>query len=407
MAPGENEVFATTTDPRDGRALAQLTCTAGGETTCELRLDPGRSITGRVVDAEGRGIAGWSVLDSPPVGTQPAPTATTDAEGRFGLFGVAEGQHWLEVTVPGELPVPPRARVEAGPGDDVAIAIANTQPARSVLRGELRRRDGSLPAELGLRLQPRDYVGGLRMSFDPRSGRFEQKGLLPGEYSLTVVEGNVRVAELGSLTLEPDAALDIGTLWVEPPGAVELELVGEPPDPTGFLGLHLLRPGSSAVHLEREGNRLRANEVPPGTWDVGGMAQERFLYPQQIEVHSGETTRAECRLAPCHELVLTIRFEPVDSAESQLRLEIEDELGQGLLDERYGIDESFVGASISGVRVVTMQTLDRLDASTRTVTLELPAGSFTVRATTERGRTASTAALVDPAGGNSAELVLR
>jgi hypothetical protein len=374
---------------------------------CELRLDAGRVITGRVVDGQGHGVAGWTVLDSPPRMAQSAPSVTTGADGSFALFGVAEGLHTLEVTVPGELPVPPRARVRARPGDDVEIVVASTAPPRSVVRGELRRRDGGVPAELALRLQPKDFQGALRMVVDPHSGRFEQGGLLPGEYSLRVVEGNVLVAELPSVTLAQDAPRDIGILWVEPPGAVEIELVGEPPDPTGYLGLHLWRPNSSPVHLELDGNRLRADQVPPGTWEVRGSAAERFLYPVQLEVRSGDATRAQCRLAPRHDLVLTFRFEPVDPMERDLRLEIVDELGQVLLDERYDIDSAPFGTQLHAVRMAAWKALDPLDASTRTLTLQLPPGALTVRATTDHGRTASAVALVDPAGGNAADIVVR
>jgi uncharacterized GH25 family protein len=86
----------------------------GLSTEIELRLEPGHALTGVVTGADGRPIAGTTVLALPPVEatrlTDPRPLdplrveTRTDAEGRYEFRALATGEHSLAVLFAGALP---------------------------------------------------------------------------------------------------------------------------------------------------------------------------------------------------------------------------------------------------------------------------------------------------------------
>jgi hypothetical protein len=73
---------------------------AGGKATRRLALDPGRSLAGSVLDAEGRPVAGATVH---VVGDRKTDV-TTDAQGAFTVHGLDLGAATLAVDAAGFLP---------------------------------------------------------------------------------------------------------------------------------------------------------------------------------------------------------------------------------------------------------------------------------------------------------------
>lgn len=187
------------TDPsRQGaeqaRADAQVEIALGGRTTLELALAAAsESIRGRVLDETGTGLAGVAVEAGEHFSTGSVTIgvghhrATTDAEGRFALEGLAPGRYQVEVAAPASLgraarPEHLRVDLQAGVQPErvefslvPAIAIGGWVDAGdrdpegfevSLLRGS----DG----EERVRLRPQ------------KDGRFEFAGLFPEAWSVVL-----------------------------------------------------------------------------------------------------------------------------------------------------------------------------------------------------------------------------
>lgn len=110
--------------------LGRRAATAAKDGVLELALDSAVKVSGRVVDAGGKGVAGAEVYveDREGWGRWPRPvsdTATTDGEGRFTIADAPSGQLHARATAPGR--APGEAEVgNAGPGrsrDGITITL--------------------------------------------------------------------------------------------------------------------------------------------------------------------------------------------------------------------------------------------------------------------------------------------
>lgn len=159
----------------------------------ELRVSAEAILRGRVLDAQGAGLAGASVLSCPPGNRYSAkPLATTDEAGRWelrrlpagslNLFAQAEGRAESEDT-----------SVELVAGQ-LLEGVDLTLPRAAAVRGQVRRADGTpLNRWVVLDVPPFGEFkwGQFSRGFDAgksadADGRFEFAGLRPGLYQISV-----------------------------------------------------------------------------------------------------------------------------------------------------------------------------------------------------------------------------
>ena len=195
--------------------------------------------------------------------------------------------------------------------------------------------------------------------------------------------------------------LDVGTLSIEPPGSVEIEVTGEIPGGVERIYASLARPDSLPLRLERNGLTFTSSGVPPGRYTARASVRGTFAHTVEIEVASGVLTRAACRVEPAYPLAVTVALGARQPDEESFTLTVEGADGETLHEHTYGIDSQPIRVR-SGGSIVTMgSALGAPDANTRTLRLDLPRGTALLRLRTDRGRTATATALV--AGDATAE----
>jgi protocatechuate 3,4-dioxygenase beta subunit len=172
----------------------------------DVRLEPGRTVRGHVLDANGNGIAGAMVMTAPS-GSMPsgrdALTATSDVNGAFILTAGADGPIDLTAVAAG---FPPARAVSVTPEDGVDITLRAPKPGH--VRITVTNASGAVQgASVTCRAVP-DYLGAGMMFMDRTpptgvDGATTVSSLAPGAYELTVTSGSKRATQ--SVTLAEGA----------------------------------------------------------------------------------------------------------------------------------------------------------------------------------------------------------
>jgi protocatechuate 3,4-dioxygenase beta subunit len=172
----------------------------------DVRLEPGRTVRGHVLDANGNGIAGAMVMTAPsgalPSGRD-ALTATSDVNGAFILTAGADGPIDLTAVAAG---FPPARAVSVTPEDGVDITLRAPRPGH--VRVTVTNSGGVVQgASVTCRAVP-DYLGAGMMFMDRTpptgvDGATTVSSLAPGAYELTVTSGSKHATQ--SVTLAEGA----------------------------------------------------------------------------------------------------------------------------------------------------------------------------------------------------------
>ena len=132
IPPGPQQINAhKPQQPALGKAKTEIDCAAGTTRILDLVLDPGATIDGRVVDRQGKALAGWRVSTVNDLHVYPRQTRVSP-DGAFRLANLQPGHRYtLQVSAPGDPPVPPRAeRAAVLPGArDVELVVADASQA--------------------------------------------------------------------------------------------------------------------------------------------------------------------------------------------------------------------------------------------------------------------------------------
>lgn len=300
VAPGRRELNAFHVGRSDlGRARAALECRAGETARCELRLELGLTIAGRVVDENGAPLAGWYVGSQPSdfLGQWYPRSDTTDREGRFHLVNLGEGAHDLDVRTP-DLSAP-RLKVKAVATGTEGLELV--VPDANVAEGELVARlidpAGRALDDVEITLWRVGQNEGHFLELDATTGMFRGRGF-PGEYRLRMTRAGADLVGSEVFTLASGQVTDLGDLLLAPRGQLELHVVGLPAEALASLRLRLVREGLSHIELEVAGDTLRSPELLAGRWKVVTHEAELELSPDEFEVLPGGVTRVDLTVTP-------------------------------------------------------------------------------------------------------------
>lgn len=375
LAPGTRELNASDDErPEIGRARASVVCTAGATSTCELRLELGHTIAGRVVGGDGAPLRGWSVHSQASFFRQWYPRrATTDAQGRFLLANLGEGSHELTVRAPG-LDGFPRARLADVPvgSTDIELVVADAELRPGRLRGRLVTPRGSSPWDFTVTLWAEGAKEGHYLDLDGSTGAFELEAQ-PGRYFAKASAGGVEKLASETIALEEGGVADFGDLVLEGGGWIEIEVSGLPQAQLERLKFHLDRPGANTVDLAWEDGLLRSPEALPGRWKVTWNEDELLAREDEVVIVVGETRRATLTLEPA----IPIEVRPTPAPSGEITFQVFDADGRLLSERRYlaGSSEGTYGLGLRpGRQRITAQADRRRGELTLDVTPGMAGG---------------------------------
>lgn len=173
----------------------------------EIELQPGGALAGIATGPDGKPLRGLTVL----AGKQ--ARATTDADGRYALAGLAEGE--TTVAVEGEEYVPKEGQelevvVRPGATSEVNIALQKGLAIRgTVLEADGSPADGMMLFVIGPKGAERGGSRSRRIGLETDGG-FRAAGLAPGSYDVTVLSAKSREQEVSV----PDVAAGTEDLFI-------------------------------------------------------------------------------------------------------------------------------------------------------------------------------------------------
>lgn len=380
--PGESLGLAAR---REGYAMATAPAVVAGEAEAvEMVLRPLGTLRGRVVDEQGRAVAGAGVLARPSSdlprrsGEKPTPTA---ADGSFTLAAVEPGAAAIEATAPGFQPaiLDP---VEVPAGGEVSGLELVLEPAATVA-GVVRTEDGEpvpratvLSGEPNPTIFPFQGVRRSRHSFAQTAadGTFSLDGLRPGAQRLVA-----RHPGLGEAVRDVDLAL--GRNRVDLVLVSGHEISGRVVDGTGspvagavletrVIADHGARYGQPRVARSDGDGTFRLTGVADGRYELSARAAGQGRSSLEIEVAGADVGGLRIELAPGATIRGRIQGLELDElASTQVAAHAMTEALGGVVDHRGELE--IVGVA-AGQWLVIATTRD---GRTRTAQIEVPPGA--------------------------------
>ena len=390
LAPGEQELNAFDyLRPRLGRAQARVTCIAGSLREVELVLELGHTLRGRVVDGEGRPLAGWRVRGEPQSFEAVYPRRDeTDEKGEFLLANLGDCPWVIEVHAPSLTEPEPRAKSEALAvgAEDVLLVVPTATSEAARLHGRLVESSGSIPVHAQLTLWAEHGDTGTFVDFDPQDGSFTAEVGLPGRYLLRALQGGRTLSEAGPFEVAAGEELEVGHLEIGALGRVEIMFTGLDDEARARLQPSLSRPGEWEVPAFEDGLH-RSAEIAPGEWTL--RLDGRWFAPDTtVDVPAGQTLRLELEVRAAFEVAVEITVDRPEALGPGAFVEIRD--AREAVVRRYG----------------PRSPSEEVQGGIRLWGLTLPAGEYSVEAWTESGLRGKGRIHVDPQFGRALEEVI-
>ncbi len=375
IPPGLQEVNASPTWKESYRGKAKWTfeCLSDTVTQVELILDQGRTITGTVMDLEGKPVANWRVRSAGSDGMRNASarSAITDELGRFLLANLDEDSHNLSFQPDGPytLAAAKLSDVEAGT-QNLIVTVDRARVPNAWIEGVVGTgtdNNSGIAPNAKLILMNSNSNWGLFLEFDRRSGHFRHGPISPGRYRLHITH-DLKSQFWGEwFDLLPGESKDVGVLTPLALGSVELTLSDFPPNTGSELDLVLDREMMSTQEFEFEDGVYKAADLVPGRWLLRNWTEPWHVNSTWIEVRPGETTRLTVPVVMGQENGVSLTVANRDDPWQWMEIEVFNSQG------------TLVFAEPSYDRVRAKGGKIRLHG------LSAPAGSYTLKAETDSG----------------------
>jgi len=323
-----------------GKVRTKLTLTPGGEFTWDPVLAQGPSISGRVLDDEGRPLANWLVagVDDESIGRQ-LLSKRTDEHGAFVL------QNWPKEAVRIEVHDP-----EAWTHDavvtlrdpeigqqDLVIRVPSDSRATSSIEGRVVDENGDAIAGATVTVWRADADSGMVEQADPRNGAFRIAPIRPGSYRLSFEAPGRGRLQAPAESIAPNQRRDMGSIVLAPAGFVRVELV--PPagstvsrwPEVSILGAD----GRTAATIAVTDGQGRSELLAPGTYLLRIRTHELRAEDESVTVASGADTAVRIRLEPATARTLDVDVPTDFDRRQRVRVVVRDALGRTVVDHAF------------------------------------------------------------------------
>lgn len=319
LPAGDVEVYAQ--GRNKGKARATLALEAGVESTWNPVLVQGAGVAGRVVDAAGAPLVGWTVAAVDPLRPGVHPRSTrTDEHGAFHLENWPKESSRIEVFESDALVVGAATALEpVEPGArDLVIRVADEVRATSSIAGRVLDASGAAVDGAHVFFQVRGSNHGFREPTDARSGEFRIGPIRAGDYRLGIEAPGRGRLDVSVLALGANERRELGRITLEIGGTLRVECVdatGAPQSKNGNVYVRTVE-GVRVCNVVFDGTEGRAGPLQPGTYVVA-VAGETARAEQTVEVAAGVETAVRIVLEPAtarvFEVVCADALDPADT----------------------------------------------------------------------------------------------
>ena len=316
-----------------GRAKTSLTIEPGETHTWDPVLSSGLRILGRVVDGQGRPVAGCDIRAQPEGGGE-VREARTDRDGRFTLDHCADATHRLDAEAPGSSsPFAVVTLTGIRPGPDELEIVADESAESAVVLGRVQDAQG-LPLVARLLLEQPATARMLGAATDAATGAFRLGPLPAGRYTLEAeVEGLSRLS-LPEFDLAAGETRDVGTLVFETPGTLRVRArlpVGV--DAASLAGFVFGRQAGAQLELQADGT-LTSPPLQPGDYRIRVLALGASTPDQSVRIESGRQAEVDVTLSACLWLQVHLSMPLRDGPPPIVSLKLADPAGTIVIEER-------------------------------------------------------------------------
>lgn len=321
---------------RDERALALR---RGAAVEWNVVLKANASTSGRVVDADGKPVAGWAVkaVDGAKPGLWLRETQT-DADGRFVLQNWPDAANAVEVREHRSILVD-YAALETGVTagrDDLVIVVPRDALRSASVTGRIvdERGEPLVDAQVSVSSKRMGFGVGVK-SLD--AGRFRSNLLRPGAYRIEVTSAGRPAFQTDWFDLAIDQTRDIGDVVAGRGGTLEVEVrvtegVAFDADDMRVMGRRI--DGEERFSFALEGQHTRRSILAPGEYEVvltGGRIRRAA---QRVVVAPNAVASVVLEAQPGTERMITFDFEPGSKHDVEWTL-TDLETGEVLVHDTY------------------------------------------------------------------------
>lgn len=308
-------VHVETTDR--GNDERTLTLRAGTEVEWNVVLKANAPTSGRVVDADGKPVAGWDVkaVDGAKPGRW-LREAQTDADGRFVLENWPDAANAVEVRERWSIGVD-YAALETGVTagrDDLVIVVPRDALRSASVTGRVVDEHGEPLVDAQVSVSSKRMGFGLEEK-PSDAGRFRSDRLRPGTYRLYVTSAGRPAFQSDWFDLAIDETRDLGDVVVARGGAIEVELrvtdgVVFDANDVRVMGRRIDGEERFSFSFELEGQRARRSILVPGEYEIvltGGRIRRAA---QRVVVAPDAVASVVLEARPGTERMITFELEP-------------------------------------------------------------------------------------------------